>query len=287
MASHTDNTITRRRFVKAASVVTLAAGSGLPLFQFREAQAAGYSGRLPQKLGGWEDLYRQRWSWDTVAKGSHGWVNCRSACEWDLYVKDGIVVREEQTATYEASEPGVPDFNPRGCQKGACYTDVMYGPSRTSVPLRRVGERGSGQWQRISWDQAIDEIAHKMIDIAKVHGADTHYTDLGPNFDFGATTMGRFKFLYMSGGTFADNWAEIGDLNIGATMTLGAAHVGGSSWRHFPIAVTHALPPFAVHAHELAIVIPNSPLFLGRQVSVDLISISNNVSSFVGQLTPT
>ncbi len=229
MASHTDNTITRRRFVKAAGVVTLAAGGGLPLFHFRVAQAASPGGRTPQKMGSWEDLYRQRWSWDTVAKGSHGWVNCRTACEWDLYVKDGIVVREEQTATYEASEPGVPDFNPRGCQKGACYTDVMYGPSRTSVPLRRVGERGSGQWQRISWDQAIDEIAHKMIDIVKEHGADTHYTDLGPNFDFGATTMGRFKFLHMSGGTFADNWAEIGDLNIGATMTLGAAHVGGSS----------------------------------------------------------
>jgi nitrate reductase alpha subunit len=56
-----------------------------------------------------------------------------------------VVVREEQTATYESSEPGVvPDFNPRGCQKGACYTEVMYGPSRT-VPLKRVGERGSRQ----------------------------------------------------------------------------------------------------------------------------------------------
>ena len=97
------------------------------------------------------------------------------------------------------------------------------------MPLKRAGERGSGKWEKISWDQAIDEIAHKMIDIAKVHGADTHYTDLGPNFDFGATTMGRFKFLYMSGGTFTDNWGEIGDLNIGATMTLGAAHIGGSS----------------------------------------------------------
>jgi DMSO reductase family type II enzyme molybdopterin subunit len=229
MTSDKQPTLSRRRFVQAASTIALAAGSGLPLFHFRQAQAAIDGSRNPAKLGNWEDLYRQRWSWDYVAKGSHGWVNCRSACEWDLYVKDGIVVREEQTATYEASEPGVPDFNPRGCQKGACYTDVMYGPSRTTVPLKRAGERGSGKWEKISWDQAIDEIAHKMIDIAKVHGADTHYTDLGPNFDFGATTMGRFKFLYMSGGTFTDNWGEIGDLNIGATMTLGVAHIGGSS----------------------------------------------------------
>ncbi|MBE9539607.1 MAG: molybdopterin-dependent oxidoreductase [Proteobacteria bacterium] len=229
MSGEKQVTLSRRRFVQVASTIAVAAGGGLPLFHFRQAQAATGGSRNPEKLGNWEDLYRQRWSWDYIAKGSHGWVNCRSACEWDLYVKDGIVVREEQTATYEASEPGVPDFNPRGCQKGACYTDVMYGPSRTTVPLKRTGERGSGKWEKISWDRAIDEIAHKMIDIAKVHGADTHYTDLGPNFDFGATTMGRFKFLHMSGGTFADNWGEIGDLNIGATMTVGAAHIGGSS----------------------------------------------------------
>ncbi len=229
MADSRQVTLSRRRFMQAASTFAVAAGSGLPLFHFRQAQAAIDGSRKPEKLGNWQDLYRQRWSWDHIAKGSHGWVNCRSACEWDLYVKDGIVVREEQTASYEASESGVPDFNPRGCQKGACYTDVMYGPSRTTVPLKRAGERGSGKWEKISWNQAIDEIAQKMIDIAKVHGADTHYTDLGPNFDFGATTMGRFKFLYMSGGTFADNWGEIGDLNIGATMTVGAAHIGGSS----------------------------------------------------------
>ncbi|MBK6280022.1 MAG: molybdopterin-dependent oxidoreductase [Gammaproteobacteria bacterium] len=164
-----------------------------------------------------------------MVKGSHGWANCRSACEWDLYVKDGIVVREEQSATYEQSEPGVPDFNPRGCQKGACYTDVMYGPSRTTVPLKRVGPRGSGQWEKISWEQALGEIAEKCVSAAAEWGTDTIYQDLGPNFDFGPSTVGRFKFQFMAGGVFADNWAEIGDLNIGATMALGFAHAGGSA----------------------------------------------------------
>ena len=60
-----------------------------------------------RRLGSWEDLYRRRWAWDRVAKGSHGWLNCRSACNWDLFVKDGVVVREEQTGNYEASEPGL------------------------------------------------------------------------------------------------------------------------------------------------------------------------------------
>jgi DMSO reductase family type II enzyme molybdopterin subunit len=183
----------------------------------------------PPRLGSWEDLYRQRWDWDRVAKGSHGWLNCRSGCNWDLYVKDGVVVREEQTANYEASEPGLPDFNPRGCQKGACYTEVMYGPSRLTVPLKRVGERGAGGWEQISWDQAIREIAEKLVDIAETHGADAIVHDLGPHFDEGPTTAGRARFFGMMGAALSDDWAEIGDLNIGATLTFGFPHVGGGA----------------------------------------------------------
>lgn len=218
----------RRAFLKAgASASVTAAALELPALHFRTALA------LPRPrsttLGSWEDLYRQRWTWDHIAKGSHGWLNCRSACAWDLYVKNGIVVREEQTAQYEASEPGVPDFNPRGCQKGACYTEVMYGPSRLLSPMKRVGERGSGQWQKITWDQALDEIAAKMVNIALEHGPNALVQDLGPHFDFGPTTAGRCRFFGLFGATLPDDWAEIGDLNLGATMTFGFPHVGGSS----------------------------------------------------------
>ena len=224
--------LNRRHFLAASGLAAASlATSGLPLFHFKQANAAvrAGQGRSIPKLGNWEDLYRQRWTWDKVAKGSHGWANCRSHCAWDIYVKNGIVVREEQSGVYEQSEPGVPDFNPRGCQKGACYSELMYGPSRITVPMKRVGERGSGQWEKISWEQAIDEIAHKMVDIVGEHGPSCIMQDLGPNFDQGASTLGRFKFLMKSGGQFADMWAEIGDLNIGAAMSLGFAHTGGTS----------------------------------------------------------
>ncbi len=223
----------RRRFLKLSGLAAAAAAGGLPLFHLREeavaAAIADGAARNPARLGTWEDLYRQRWSWDRIARGTHGWLNCRSACNFDLYVKDGVVVREEQTANYAASEPGVPDFNPRGCQKGACYTEVMYGPGRLSVPLKRVGERGGGKWQQIPWDQALAEIAEKLVAIAEKDGTDSIIHDLGPHFDHGPTTAARGRFFGLMGATLSDDWAEIGDLNHGATLTFGFPHVGGGS----------------------------------------------------------
>jgi DMSO reductase family type II enzyme molybdopterin subunit len=229
--------LSRRKFIALSAVGAAGvAAVGLPFYHFRTNVHPRPTGpvhtasRGAATLGNWQDLYRERWSWDHVARGTHGWLNCRSACNWNIYVKKGVVVREEQAANYESSEPGiVPDFNPRGCQKGACYTEVMYGPSRLTVPLKRVGERGSGEWERISWDQAITEIATKFVDIAVTHGTDTIYHDLGPHFDQGATTAGRTKFFNMMGASIADDWAEIGDLNHGATMTFGFPHMGGTS----------------------------------------------------------
>ena len=47
-----------------------------------------------------EEVWRAKWSWDSVAKGTH-FVNCwyQRGCNWDVYVKDGIVWREEQSGT--------------------------------------------------------------------------------------------------------------------------------------------------------------------------------------------
>jgi DMSO reductase family type II enzyme molybdopterin subunit len=222
---------TRRKILALTAVAGagVAAATLLPLAHMRRRSAAAPAPHPGRKLGSWQDLYRERWTWDNVAKGSHGWLNCRSACAWDLYVKNGVVVREEQTATYAASEPGVPDFNPRGCNKGACYTEVMYGPSRLTVPLKRVGERGAGQWEKISWAQAIDEIAAKLVDVAVTHGTPSIVHDLGPHFDQGATSLGKIRFFAQLGATIADDFGDVGDLNMGSTMALGIPHVGGTS----------------------------------------------------------
>ena len=111
----------------------------------------------------WEDLYREQWDWDSVARSTHS-VNCTGSCSWNVYVKNGQVWREEQAGDYPRFDESVPDPNPRGCQKGACYTDYVNAEQRIKHPLKRVGERGEGKWQRISWDDALTEIAEHVVE---------------------------------------------------------------------------------------------------------------------------
>ncbi len=117
-------------------------------------------GRSVSGLGG---PYRDEWDWDSVARSTHS-VNCTGSCSWNVYVKNGQVWREEQSGDYPRFDESLPDPNPRGCQKGACYTDYVNAEQRIKHPLKRVGERGEGKWKRISWDEALTEIADHVID---------------------------------------------------------------------------------------------------------------------------
>jgi DMSO reductase family type II enzyme molybdopterin subunit len=171
---------------------------------------------------GWEDVYRGKWTWDKVVRSSH-FVNCwyQAHCAWDVFVKDGVVWREEQAGDYPAVRPDTPDFNPRGCQKGACYSARMYDPTRVKYPLKRVGERGAGKWERISWDQALGEIADVMIDTITEEGTDRIIWSLGPLYTFGTFAAGQMRLstLLDSGGL--DMNTEIGDGHPGAAVTFG------------------------------------------------------------------
>ena len=182
----------------------------------------------------WEDVFRQRWTWDSVARGTHTMTNCVSGCAWDLFVKDNMVWKEEQKSPYAASAPGLPDFNPRGCQKGACGAVLMYSPSRVRYPLRRVGERGEGRWERISWDTALSAIASAIVDTLEKEGPASVLCELGPNVGAGPNTVAPIRFFRLLGGPSTDPMAQIGDLSTGATITLGNGHPCGSSddwWR--------------------------------------------------------
>jgi dimethylsulfide dehydrogenase subunit alpha/complex iron-sulfur molybdoenzyme family reductase subunit alpha len=117
---------------------------------------------------GWEDLYRKEWTWDSVGFTTHA-IGCVAGCAWKVYVKNGMPMRDEQVSEYPQL-PGIPDMNPRGCQKGAVYCSWSKQPDHLKWPLKRVGERGSRKWKRISWDEALTEIADKVIDTTLEHG---------------------------------------------------------------------------------------------------------------------
>ena len=59
------------------------------------------------------------------------------------------------------------------CQKGCLTGRQPYDPTRLKKPLKRVGERGEGKWEEISWEQALDEIADKMLQVRDAHGPES------------------------------------------------------------------------------------------------------------------
>jgi len=131
-------TTTRRAFVSGATAVALSLKYGCSSETPEQAASPIYRR--------WEDLMRNKWTWDRVVRGSHG-TNCASGgCAFNVYVKNGIVWREEQQGEYGSSGEDVPDYGPRGCQKGLRHAKYMYGKQRLLYPMKRVGERGEGKW---------------------------------------------------------------------------------------------------------------------------------------------
>ena len=211
--------VDRRTFLQSA-----AAGSvilSLGLWRLRPEIAHAAPG-VPPTYGDWRDIYRERWAWDEVVRSSH-WVNCwyQAHCTWNVYIKDGMVWREEQAADYPQIRSDVPDFNPRGCQKGACFSERMYDPTRVRYPIKRVGARGSGKWKRIPWDQALDEIADSMISTIVEEGTDRVIWDLGPGISLGTQTAAQARLKVLLDSTSLDMNTEIGDGHRGAAETFG------------------------------------------------------------------
>ncbi|MBK8309161.1 MAG: molybdopterin-dependent oxidoreductase [Gammaproteobacteria bacterium] len=172
---------------------------------------------------GFEDVYRGKWKWDSVAKGTH-FVNCwyQRGCNWNVYVKEGVVWREEQAGIYEPIDPKIPDYNPRGCQKGACYSERMYDGARMRHPLKRVGERGAGQWARVSWDEALNDIADKMIDVmVSSDGPGSIVWDQGTAQTNGGAGLAMLRTTLVLDTPVLDVNTEIGDHRPGVGVTMG------------------------------------------------------------------
>jgi DMSO reductase family type II enzyme molybdopterin subunit len=224
--------VSRRTFLKGSGAVVLGLGLTrlvpLPHFDSVLSTAA-------RTYSTFEDVYRQKWTWDKVTWGTH-LVDCYpGSCSWRVYTKDGLVFREEQGAQYPQVEKLVPDMNPRGCQKGGCFSEVMYGAERITYPMRRVGERGEGKWERITWDEALTSVADAMIDAVQEQGPESIIHEFGTGeggIIHGAIPSWRLTRLL--GGTVLDNNALTSDFNVGLYETFGKFQFCSSidDWYH-------------------------------------------------------
>jgi len=170
-----------------------------------------------QIRGEWAEAYRKKWTWDGVTWGSHS-VDCYpGGCPFRVYTKDGKILREEQSGTFSPVQPGIPDMNPMGCQKGACWSHCHYSPDRVTKPLKRVGERGKGEFEEVSWDQALTEIADGILDAIQDPGPASIITLFTP--EVGAANARYFSDVL--GLPTTDGNAEFQDFSPGWHLTWG------------------------------------------------------------------
>ena len=147
--------LTRRSFLKSTGAVAAAAAAGSAglLATSGVAQAVAYE--AGQTEGDGEQIFCG------VCRG-----NCSGTCKLNLHVVDGKIVK-----TSKRSFNSFPDGRvDRICLRGLSQVYNVYGPNRIQYPMRRVGERGSGEWERITWEEAIKEITDEWKRIQAEYG---------------------------------------------------------------------------------------------------------------------
>src|SRR5690242_5889590 len=163
--------------------------------------------RTLYQIGGRQSdtFYRDRWSHDKVVRSTHG-VNCTGSCSWKVYVKDGIITWEAQQTDYPSVGPDRPEYEPRGCPRGAAFSWYTYSPTRVRYPYvrgvllemyreakARLGDpvrawasivddpvlakryksvRGKGGLVRATWAEATELIAAAHVHTIKTWGPD-------------------------------------------------------------------------------------------------------------------
>lgn len=204
----------------------------------------GWTEESPRPREG-EEVYRRRWQHDKVVRSTHG-VNCTGSCSWKIHVKDGIIAWETQQTDYPSTGDNFPDYEPRGCPRGASFSWYTYSPTRVKYPYVRgdlytlwkseleqtnnpvqawenivsdpkkreqyVKARGKGGFVRGTWQDVCQMIAAATIYTIKKYGPD-RIVGFSP---IPAMSMisysGGTRFLSLIGGTilsFYDWYADL------------------------------------------------------------------------------
>jgi len=113
-------------------------------------------------------------------------LDCPDTCSWIVSVKRGEAVALR-------GDPNHPYTRGSLCNKVADYLNYARSPDRILSPLRRVGPKGTGEFIRISWDEALERIASQLHDVIATHGAEAIWPFLGSG------NMGLIQGAYGAG----------------------------------------------------------------------------------------
>ena len=127
-------------------------------------------------------------------------------------VKDGKVVKLK-------GEPGHPVNQGWICERSKAFIEHLYHKDRLNYPLKRVGNRGEGKWARISWEDALDEIAEKLQAIKSESGAEALASVGGTGRGFSEMFKVRFMNLFGSPNhANAGQWCSVVSRQIHAAI---------------------------------------------------------------------
>jgi nitrate reductase alpha subunit len=199
-------------------------------------------------------FYRDRWSHDRIVRSTHG-VNCTGSCSWKVYVKDDIITWETQETDYPTVGPDSPEYEPRGCPRGAAFSWYTYSPTRVRYPYVRgvlleayreakarlgdpvaawadvVGDpqrrsaymraRGKGGLIRVQWDEALEMIAAAQVHTIRAWGPDriAAFSPI-PAMSMVSYAAGA-RYTSLIGGTVLSFYDWYADLPIAAPQVFG------------------------------------------------------------------
>lgn len=143
---------------------------------------------------------------------------CHEICRVTVHSKNGRLVKIEEDHTDPRTDPAFPWT--KACPRLAAAHEYVYHPDRVRFPLKRAGERGENKWQKITWEQALDEIAGKLEEIRKRYGPESLMITSGT----GRTTQWtRIRFSNLFG---SPNYAGQGTVCFGPGLAPAAAMLG-------------------------------------------------------------
>jgi len=120
--------------------------------------------------------------------------DCGGRCPLRFHVKDGVITRIEGDDSEEA------DKQLRACLRGRAYRRWIYHPDRLKYPLKRVGERGEGRFERTTWDEAMEIIVRELKRVKEAYGNGAVFFSGGGHLGALHTIGSLSKALCMFGG---------------------------------------------------------------------------------------